>query len=140
MEVIARGIATASVSTGTRKTGELWFTDNGRDWMGEEGPEDELNRVSKVGLDFGFRIATPTASPTRSTRRRAPCKGVTLPVALLGPHARRARHDLLYGEHVPGRVPETHLRRSEGLVEPHEALSAFDVVKRQARSDGRTPR
>lgn len=36
------------------ETKELWFTDNGRDWMGEDIPPDELNRANVKGLHFGF--------------------------------------------------------------------------------------
>ena len=32
---------------------QLYFSDNGRDWMSEDVPQDELNRVTKVGQDFG---------------------------------------------------------------------------------------
>ena len=35
-------------------TGQLWFTDNGRDELGNEIPADELNRVSVPGEHFGF--------------------------------------------------------------------------------------
>ncbi len=35
-------------------TKELWLTDNGRDWMGDDLPPDELNHLTKVGQDFGF--------------------------------------------------------------------------------------
>ncbi len=35
-------------------TDELWFTDNGRDWLGDDQPSCELNRVSKPGQHFGF--------------------------------------------------------------------------------------
>jgi glucose/arabinose dehydrogenase len=35
-------------------TDELWFTDNGRDWLGDNLPPDELNLASKKGLHFGF--------------------------------------------------------------------------------------
>ena len=35
-------------------SGELWFTDNGRDWMGEDEPPDELNRRVRRGEHFGF--------------------------------------------------------------------------------------
>ena len=34
--------------------GNLWFTDNGRDWMGDDLPSDELNVTSKGGVHFGF--------------------------------------------------------------------------------------
>lgn len=33
---------------------ELWFTENGRDWLGDNLPPDELNRAPKAGLNFGF--------------------------------------------------------------------------------------
>ena len=36
------------------QTGELWFTDNGRDWLGDELPSDELNRAPRAGMHFGF--------------------------------------------------------------------------------------
>jgi glucose/arabinose dehydrogenase len=35
-------------------TGTLWFTDNGRDWLGNDRPPDELNRVGEAGAHFGF--------------------------------------------------------------------------------------
>ncbi|MEM7016581.1 MAG: sorbosone dehydrogenase family protein [Pseudomonadota bacterium] len=35
-----------------RKT--LWFTDNGRDMLGDEIPPDELNHAPEKGMDFGF--------------------------------------------------------------------------------------
>src|SRR5207237_757904 len=87
MEVIARGIRNSLGFDWHPQTHELWFTDNGRDWMGEEGPEDELNRVSKPGLDFGFPYCHANGMPDAQVKRKDPCKGVTLPVALLGPHA-----------------------------------------------------
>jgi len=36
------------------RTKELWFTDNGRDNLGDNLPPDELNRAEKQGLHFGF--------------------------------------------------------------------------------------
>jgi glucose/arabinose dehydrogenase len=35
-------------------SGELWFTDNGRDMLGNEIPGDELNRVTQAGQHFGY--------------------------------------------------------------------------------------
>src|SRR3970040_1056493 len=54
MEVIARGVRNTQGFTWHPKTKELWFTDHGRDWMGDKGPEDELNRISQTGRNFGF--------------------------------------------------------------------------------------
>jgi glucose/arabinose dehydrogenase len=68
-------------------TKQLYFTDNGRDWMSEDVPEDELNRVSKVGENFGApycwqgNIVDPEFGWGRS------CSEFTAPVGLLGPHS-----------------------------------------------------
>jgi len=35
-------------------TRELWFTDNGRDYLGDDLPPDELNHAPKEGMHFGF--------------------------------------------------------------------------------------
>ncbi|GMH39797.1 hypothetical protein BSKO_07695 [Bryopsis sp. KO-2023] len=37
-------------------TKQMWFTDNGRDRMGNDLPDDELNKAWRKGLDFGFPI------------------------------------------------------------------------------------
>ncbi len=120
MEVIARGIRNSIGFDWHPKTGELWFTDNGRDWMGEEGPEDELNRVTRVGLNFGFPYCHANGIPDPQFKKEDPCKGVTMPVALLGPHA--AALGMIFYTGVPGRVQEHHLHRAQGFVEPHQAL------------------
>jgi glucose/arabinose dehydrogenase len=49
MEVVARGVRNTVGFTWHPQSKELWFTDHGRDWMGDDGPADELNRVSSVG-------------------------------------------------------------------------------------------
>ncbi len=46
--------ATRSASTGTRRPSELWFTDNGRDFLGDDAPPDELNHAPKAGMFFGY--------------------------------------------------------------------------------------
>ena len=52
--LIARGIRNSVGFDYHPVTGELWFTDNGRDMLGNEIPPEELNRVRKPGLHFGY--------------------------------------------------------------------------------------
>ncbi|MEW6720753.1 MAG: PQQ-dependent sugar dehydrogenase [Thermodesulfobacteriota bacterium] len=54
LEVFARGVRNTVGFDWNPATKELWFTDNGRDWLGDDIPPDELNRASKQGLHFGF--------------------------------------------------------------------------------------
>ena len=87
MEVIARGVRNSVGFDWHPKTGELWFTDHGRDWLGDAGPEDELNRISKPGLDFGFPYCHANGIPDPDIKKADACKGVTMPVTTMGPHA-----------------------------------------------------
>jgi glucose/arabinose dehydrogenase len=53
-QIFARGIRNSVGFTWRPGTGVLWFTDNGRDWLGDDAPPDELDRAPRAGLDFGF--------------------------------------------------------------------------------------
>ncbi len=53
-EVFASGVRNTVGFDWDPETKELWFTDNGRDWLGDDLPPDELNRAPRKGLHFGF--------------------------------------------------------------------------------------
>ena len=53
-EVFARGIRNSVGFDWHPETKELWFTDNGRDWLGDDLPPDELNHAPREGMHFGF--------------------------------------------------------------------------------------
>lgn len=53
-EIIANGIRNTVGFTWHPVTGNLWFTDNGRDWMGDDIPPCELNELSVEGTHYGF--------------------------------------------------------------------------------------
>jgi glucose/arabinose dehydrogenase len=53
-EIYARGIRNTVGFDWDPKTKELWFTDNGRDWLGNDQPPEELNHAPKAGLHFGY--------------------------------------------------------------------------------------
>jgi glucose/arabinose dehydrogenase len=67
-------------------TGELWFTDNGRDMLGDDLPPGELNRTSGPGRSFGFPFChgTDVADPDFGHLGR--CEDAEPPVQELGPH------------------------------------------------------
>jgi glucose/arabinose dehydrogenase len=89
IEIVARGVRNSVGFDWHPQTKELWFTDNGRDWAGDAGPEEELNRVaaSNVGGFFGFPYCHANGIPDPDIKKPNPCAGVTLPAATLGPHA-----------------------------------------------------
>jgi glucose/arabinose dehydrogenase len=67
-------------------TKELYFTDNGRDWLSEELPNDELNRVTKMGQHFGYPYCHQGDIPDNEFGWGRSCSEFEKPVAKLGPH------------------------------------------------------
>lgn len=53
-EIIARGIRNSVGFDWDPRTSDLWFTDNGRDWLGDNRPPDELNHLTETGQHFGY--------------------------------------------------------------------------------------
>jgi glucose/arabinose dehydrogenase len=68
------------------KTGELWFTDNGRDWMGDNIPPDELNSAPQQGMHFGFPYCHGGDIPDPEFGDSRSCDEFTPPKMKLGPH------------------------------------------------------
>ena len=87
MEVVARGVRNTQGFDWHPVTRELWFSDHGRDWMGDDTPEDDLNRMPRAGLNFGFPYCHANGIPDRDIRKDKACDGVTLPVKTMGGHA-----------------------------------------------------
>ncbi len=54
LEIYARGIRNTVGFDWNPQTGELFFTDNGRDWLGDDVPPEELNAAPKAGMHFGY--------------------------------------------------------------------------------------
>jgi glucose/arabinose dehydrogenase len=89
IEIVARGVRNSVGFDWHPQTKELWFTDNGIDWAGDDGPQEELNRVAAnaIGAHYGFPFCHADGIPDPELKRPNPCAGVVLPAALLGPHA-----------------------------------------------------
>jgi glucose/arabinose dehydrogenase len=67
-------------------TKELWFTDNGRDMLGDDLPSDELNRITRAGENFGFPFCHQGDTPDPEFAKGRSCKDATPPVLKLGAH------------------------------------------------------
>ena len=85
-EVYARGIRNTVGFAWHPETGDLWFTDNGRDMMGDDIPPCELNRATQAGLDFGFPYCHGGAIPDPEFGKLGRCDAAVPPARALGPH------------------------------------------------------
>ena len=136
MEVIARGVRNSVGFDFHPKTGELWFTDHGRDWMGDAGPQDELNRISKTGQFFGYPYCHAQGVPDADVKKADPCNGVTLPVALMGPHAAAMGVHFYTGKMFPAEYRDAMFVARKGSWN-RSTKFGFDVVTVRATPDGK---
>ena len=85
-EIVALGVRNSVGGAVDPRTGQLWFTDNGRDWVSDDLPNDEVNRVSKIGEHFGYPYCHQgdLADPKYGAERK--CSEFTPPVYKQGPH------------------------------------------------------
>ncbi|WP_027580365.1 PQQ-dependent sugar dehydrogenase [Bradyrhizobium sp. Ai1a-2] len=85
-EVYAVGVRNTVGFDWNPETKNLYFTDNGRDWLSETVPEDELNRVTKAGEDFGAPFCYQGNIIDQELGWGKSCSDYTPPVGLMGPH------------------------------------------------------
>jgi glucose/arabinose dehydrogenase len=85
-EVFATGIRNTVGFTWHPVTKELWFTDNGRDWLGDDVPPDELNRAPTAGLNFGFPFCHAGEIKDPEFGKLGDCSKATPPARKLGAH------------------------------------------------------
>jgi glucose/arabinose dehydrogenase len=90
------GSGVETVATGVRNTvgfdfdpkdGSLWYTNNGRDWLSEDLPNDTLNHVTKVGQNFGFPYCHQGTFADPEFGWGKNCGDYAQPALLTGAHA-----------------------------------------------------
>ncbi len=86
LEVYARGVRNSVGFDWDPRDGELWFTDNGRDFLGDDAPPDELNHATRAGLHFGFPYCHGGTLADPEFGRKRACSEFTPPAQNLGPH------------------------------------------------------
>jgi glucose/arabinose dehydrogenase len=85
-EVYARGLRNSVGFDWDPRTRELWFTNNGRDWLGDDLPPDTLNHATKPGLNFGYPYCHSGTIPDPEFGKKRTCSEFTPPAQNLGPH------------------------------------------------------
>jgi glucose/arabinose dehydrogenase len=137
MEIVARGIRNTVGFDWHPETGELWFTDNGRDWAGDDGPQDELNRLPRgqEGARFGFPYCHANGIPDPDIKTPNPCAGIVMPAALTGPHAAGLGIKFYTGTMFPAEY------RNVAFIARHGSWNrskkfGYDVIVARPQADG----
>jgi glucose/arabinose dehydrogenase len=86
LEIFAKGVRNSVGFDWHPQTKELWFTENGRDNLGDNIPADELNRAPAKGLHFGFPYCHQGNTLDPQFGRDKRCEDYTAPARNLDPH------------------------------------------------------
>ena len=142
-EIYASGVRNTVGFTWHPETGELWFTDNGRDHLGDDLPPDELNRASAQGQHFGYPFCHggTISDPEFGSQRQ--CDEFVKPAQNLGPHVAalglkfcnsamfpaKYKGDLFIAEHVSwNRSEKIGYRITRVKLNGNEAVEYSDFI------------
>jgi len=85
-EIVAHGVRNSVGFDWDPRDSTLWFTENGRDWMGDDLPSCELDHLTKKGLHFGYPYCHQGDTPDPEFAKGRKCTEFVPPAAKLGPH------------------------------------------------------
>ncbi|MBR0645221.1 PQQ-dependent sugar dehydrogenase [Plastoroseomonas hellenica] len=129
----ARGIRNSVGFDFHPTTRELWATNNGRDWAGNDIPEDSLHRIRRSGEDHGFPFCVGNWNDPAAGRRN--CSEFTAPAALLGPHTASLGIRFYTGTQFPAAYRGAAFIAQRGSWN-REQLSGYQVVVARLDAQG----
>lgn len=101
LEIYAHGIRNTVGFDWHPVTKELWFTDNGRDMLGDDIPPDELNRAPEKGLHFGYPFLHGKNILDPEFGSQGDTSSYTKPTQELGPHVAALGMEFYTGNMFP---------------------------------------
>jgi glucose/arabinose dehydrogenase len=134
MEIYAKGVRDSVGFDWHPVTHELWFTDNGRDNMGDDVPNDELNVAYKAGLHFGFPYCFQGNVADPQLGSKMPCSATEAPVQMMGPHVAAIGMQFYTGSMFPAAY------RNAALIAQHGSWNRSQPIGYRvmaAHTDGR---
>jgi glucose/arabinose dehydrogenase len=126
-ELFARGVRNTVGFTWHPQTKEMWFTDNGRDELGDNMPSCELNIAPKPGLHFGFPYCHGGVLPDPKFGEGKSCDAYVPPVAALGPHVAPLGLAFYTGSQFPEQY------RNQLLIAEHGSWNRSSKIGYQVR-------
>ncbi len=138
IETVAQGVRNSVGMDWHPVSGQLWFTDNGRDLLGDDLPDDELNRLTEPGQHFGFPFfhsdhkGRPVPDPVYAAT--AETNDFVAPVMGLGAHVAALGMTFYHGDQLPKATGNTLFIAEHGSWNRSQK-SGYRVMKLQTEED-----
>lgn len=126
-EIVHDGIRNTVGFTWHPQTQHLWFTDNGRDWLGDNSPECELNTAQKDGNHYGYPYCHEGEVLDPEFGKGKDCQDYTKPFAKMGPHTAPLGCDFYAGSNFPAQYQNNIFVCRHGSWNRKEKIG-YDVV------------
>jgi len=134
-EIFAKGIRNSVGFAWHPVTKQLWFTDNGRDLLGDDIPGDELNNASQAGMHFGYPYCHQGNILDAEFGKGKNCRDYTPPVKLLGAHVASLGMRFYTGSMFPAEYKNAIFIAEHGSWN-RSILSGYRVVVAKADTSG----
>ncbi len=140
-EIVARGVRNSVGFAWHPETDNLWFTDNGRDWLGDDTPACELNELTEEGQHFGFPYlhGNDVWDPEFGDEGKERSEEFVRPVVELGPHVAPLGMIFYTGDMFPTAYKNTALIALHGSWNRSEKIG-YEVVQVRFDEDGNVTR
>jgi glucose/arabinose dehydrogenase len=135
MEIYAQGVRNSVGMAFSPVTKQLWFTDNGRDWLGEDTPSDKLNHATAKGENFGYPFCHQGDILDPIYGKYASCADFVPPVVKLGPHVASLGMRFYTGDMFPASYKNAIFIARHGSWNRTKKLGG-DIVVVKLKEDG----
>lgn len=135
VKVIQHGVRNTVGFDWHPETGDLWFTDNGRDWLGDEEPECELNHARAVGEHFGYPYCHQGEILDPEFGKGKQCADYRSPVVKMGPHTAPLGMEFYTKTNFPAEYQNDIYVARHGSWNRKEKIG-YDVVRVSQQADG----
>ena len=121
-EIVALGIRQSVGGDIDPRTGDYWFSENARDWLGEDIPGDKLNHIAHVGEHFGYPYCHQGDIPDPKYAMGHKCSEFSPPVLNLGPHVAPLGMKFYTGDQFPPDYKNSIIVAEHGSWNRHKYL------------------
>src|SRR6202167_5880098 len=124
-EIVALGVSNSVGGDVDPRTGDYWFSENARDWLGDDIPSDKLNHVTKLGEHFGYPYCHQGDIPDPKLAIGHKCSEFAPPALKLGAHMAPLGMKFYTGKQFPADYKDNIFIAEHGSWDSHKYQGAL---------------
>jgi len=123
-EIVALGVRNSVGGAVDPRTGDYWFSENARDWLGDDKPSDKLNHITRIGEDFGYPYCHEGDIPDPKFNMGHKCSEFAPPALKLGAHVAPLGMKFYTGSQFPADYKDNIILAEHGSWNRHKFQGA----------------